>query len=110
MKHYLKRFEESVRYNWDNPALCDYKGDSFTFGEVATSIAKFHICFEEAGINKGDKIALCAKNSARWAISFLAANTYEAVVVPILADFTPESVNSLVNHSESTILFTNDDL
>ena len=110
MKHYLKRFEESVRYNWDNPALCDYKGDSFTFGEVATSIAKFHICFEEAGIKKGDKIALCAKNSARWAISFLAANTYEAVVVPILADFTPESVNSLVDHSESTILFTNDDL
>lgn len=110
MKHYLKRFEESVRYNWDNPALCDYKGDSFTFGEVATSIAKFHICFEEAGIKKGDKIALCAKNSARWAISFLAVNTYEAVVVPILADFTPESVNSLVDHSESTILFTNDDL
>lgn len=110
MKHYLKRFEESVRYNWDNPALCDYRGDSFTFGEVATSIAKFHICFEEAGIKKGDKIALCAKNSARWAISFLAANTYEAVVVPILADFTPESVNSLVDHSESTILFTNDDL
>lgn len=110
MKHYLTRLEESIKANWDNPALCDYKGDSFSFGEVATTIAKFHICFEKGGIKKGDKIALCAKNSARWAISFLAVNTYEAVVVPILADFTPESINSLVDHSESTILFTNNDI
>lgn len=110
MKHYLTRLEESIKANWDNPALCDYKGDSFSFGEVATTIAKFHICFEKGGIKKGDKIALCAKNSARWAISFLAVNTYEAVVVPILADFSPESINSLVDHSESTILFTNNDI
>mgnify|MGYP002516043261 FL=1 len=77
---------------------------------MATLIAKFHICFEEGGVKKGDKIALCAKNSAKWGISFLAINTYEAVAVPILADFTPDSINSLVDHSESVILFTNNDI
>lgn len=110
MKHYFTRLTEAVRANWDSPALCNYKGDEFTFGQVATLIAKFHICFEEAGVKKGDKIALCARNSAKWGISFLAANTYEAVVVPILADFKPESINSLVAHSESVILFTNNDI
>lgn len=109
-KHYFTRLEEAMRANWDSKALCNYRGDAFTFGEVATLIEKFHICFEEAGVKKGDKIAICAKNSARWGISFLAANTYDAVVVPILADFLPESVNGLVDHSESTILFTDTDL
>lgn len=110
MKHYLSRLQETVRAHWDAPALSNYKGESFTFGEIATHIEKFHIWFESAGIKKGDKIALCAKNSARWGISFLAANTYEAVVVPILADFHPDSVNSLVDHSESLILITDADM
>lgn len=110
MKHYFTRLTEAIRENWETPALCNYRGDEFTFGQVATLIAKFHICFEEGGVKKGDKIALCAKNSAKWGISFLAINTYEAIVVPILADFTPESVNSLVDHSESVILFTNADM
>lgn len=110
MKHYFTRLQEVMRAHWDSPALSNYKGESFTFGEVATHIEKFHIFFESAGIKKGDKIALCAKNSARWAVSFLAVNTYGAVVVPILADFHPESINALTDHSESKILITDADM
>ncbi len=110
MKHYLKRLEESMRANWENPALGNYGGETFTFGQVATQIEKLHIFFKNAGIEKQEKIALCAKNTARWGMSFLAANTYEAVVVPILADFHPDSIKSLVNHSESSILFTDNDI
>lgn len=110
MKHYFTRLQEQIREHWDAPALTDYKGESFTFGELAGHIAKFHILFESAGLGKGDKIALCARNSARWAVSFLAANTYGAVTVPILSDFHPDSVNSLVDHSDSVILITDNDI
>lgn len=110
MKHYFTRLQEQIREHWDAPALSNYKGESFTFGELAGHIEKFHILFEAAGVKKGDKIALCAKNSARWAISFLAANTYESVTVPILSDFHPDSINALVNHSESLLLITDEDL
>ena len=96
--------------NWERPALGNFRGELFTFGEVATNIAKLHVLYEAIGLKKGDKVALCAKNSARWGIAFFSANTYEAVVVPILADFHPESVNSLVDHSESTVLFTDSDI
>lgn len=110
MEHYFTLFEKAVRSNWDDKALCDYKGDSFTFGEMATKIAKFHVFFESIGLKKGDKVALCAKNSARWGIAFWASNTYGTVTVPILADFLPESVNGLVDHSESVILFTDNEI
>ena len=110
MKHYFTRLEESMKANWERPALGNYRGELFTFGEVATNIAKLHVLYEAIGLKKGDKVALCAKNSARWGIAFFSANTYEAVVVPILADFHPDSVNSLVDHSESTILFTDTDI
>ena len=110
MIHYLSRLQDTVRKNWDSPALCNYKGEEFTFGQLAVNIEKFHIFFEKAGISKGDKIALCAKNSARWAVSFLSINTYGAVVVPILSDFLPSTVCGLVNHSESRILFTDPDI
>ncbi len=110
MKHYFTRLEEAMRANWERPALGNYRGELFTFGEVATNIAKLHLLFETIGLKKGDKVALCAKNSARWGIGFFAANTYEAVVVPILADFHPDSVNSLVDHSESLVLFTDSDI
>ncbi|MDE6148077.1 MAG: AMP-binding protein [Bacteroidales bacterium] len=106
MKHYLKRLEEAVKANWDRPALCDYRGDRFTFSEMAEQIARLHILFGTAGLEKGKKVALCAKNSARWGISFFAVNTFEAVAVPILADFHPDSINALVDHSESIVLFT----
>jgi long-chain acyl-CoA synthetase len=109
-KHYFSRFEEAVKNNWERPALANFRGESFTFGELATQIAKFHVFFETIGLNKGDKVALCAKNSARWGVTFFAANTYEAVIVPILADFHPESVNSLVDHSESKVLLTDTDI
>jgi len=108
--HYLYRLQETIRSNWDKPALCNYGGESFSFGELAEDIEKFHILFEYAGLKKGEHIALCARNSARWAISFLAVNTFGAVVVPILSDFHPDSVNSLVDHSESTVLFTDTDI
>ena len=110
MKHYFTRFEEAVRANWERPALGNFRGEVFTFGQLAEQIAKFHVFFEAIGIKKGDKVALCAKNSARWGVTFFAANTYEAVLVPILADFHPESVNSLVDHSESLVLLTDSDI
>lgn len=110
MKHYLKRLEDAVKANWDRQALCNYRGEQFTFAEMAGHIARLHILFESAGLKKGMKVALCAKNSARWGIAFFAVNTYEAVVVPILADFHPDSINSLVDHSESLVLFTDADM
>ena len=110
MKHYFTRLQEAMKANWERPALGNYRGEVFTYGEVATQIAKLHVLYEAIGLKKGDKVALCAKNSARWGIAFFSANTYEAVVVPILADFHPESVNSLVDHSESTVLFTDTDI
>ena len=110
MKHYFTRLEEAVKANWERPALGNFRGELFTFGEFATQIAKFHVFFEAIGLKKGDKVALCAKNSARWGVTFFAANTYEAVLVPILADFHPDSVNSLVDHSESIVLLTDTDI
>ena len=110
MKHYFTRLEESIKKNWERPALGNFRGELFTFGELAENIAKLHVLYENCGLKKGDKVALCAKNSARWGVAFFSANTYEAVVVPILADFHPDSVNSLVDHSESLVLFTDADI
>ena len=108
--HYFSRLESTIKSNWDGIALANFRGETFTFGELAKQIARFHVFFETVGLKKGDKVALCAKNSARWGITFFAANTYEAVLVPILADFHPESVNSLVDHSESKVLLTDSDI
>ena len=108
--HYFSRLENTIKSNWNGIAVANYRGESFTYGELATQIARFHVFFEAVGLKKGDKVALCAKNSARWGITFFAANTYEAVLVPILADFHPESVNSLVDHSESKVLLTDTDI
>ena len=105
--HYLARLQDATKKYWDKPALNTIGGDSFTYAQMATDIARFHIVFEKAGFKKGDKIALCANNGARWGFAYLAVNTYETVIVPILADFKPESVMGLVNHSESIALFTN---
>ena len=105
--HYLQRLQDATRKFWDKPALNTIGGDSFTYAQMATSIARFHIVFEKAGFKKGDKIALCANNGAKWGFAYLAVNTFETVIVPILADFTPESVMGLVNHSDSVALFTN---
>lgn len=105
MTHYFSTLQSSMKKYWDRPALCNYRGETFTFADLATQIKKFDIAFRSAGIKKGDKIALCAKNTARWAVSFLAINVYEAVVVPILFDFHPDSITHLVDHSDSVLLF-----
>ena len=109
-KHYFSRLQEAINANWDRPCLCNFRGEEFTFGDFATNIAKLHLLYEKIGLKKGDKVALCAKNSARWGVAFFSVNTYEAVIVPILADFHPDSVNSLVDHSESLVLFTDTDI
>lgn len=110
MEHYFARLQNAIRLYWDKPAVCNYRGETFTYGQLATQIERFHIFFEACGLKKGDRIAICAKNTARMAVSFLSVNTYETVVVPILSEFTPESVNHLVDHSESLMLFTDSDI
>lgn len=107
MEHYLSRLQNATRNFWDKAALNTIGGESFTYSQMATQIEKFHLAFSAVGIKKGEKIALCASNGARWGMVFLAVNTYEAVIVPILADFTPENVTFLTDHSESVVLFTN---
>ena len=107
--HYLERLQNATRNYWDKASLNSIGGESFTYGQMAKQIEKFHLVFEALGVKKGDKIALHARNGARWGMTYLAVNTYEAVIVPILADFTPESAAFLTNHSESIILFTNED-
>lgn len=101
-------FETSIKENWDLPALSDYKGASYTYGEVGSQIKKLHLLFKLAGIKKGDKISLVGKNSANWCMAFLSTVTYGAVIVPILPDFKPEDIMNIVNHSDSVFLFTSD--
>ena len=107
--HYLERLQNATRKYWDKAALNSIGGESFTYGQMATQIEKFHLVFEKLGLKKGDKIALWARNGARWGMAYLAVNTYETVIVPLLADFTAENATFLVNHSESIALFTNED-
>lgn len=106
MKHYLERLQESMIAKWNTKALSDYRGESFTFANFATEIARLHTVYRVLGVDEGDKISLAAKNSSRWAMAFLATTTYRAVAVPILADFTPEAISNLVAHSDSQVLFT----
>lgn len=110
MKNYLKKLEEQIHLHAQNPALCDYEGATYTYAQVAEIIERYHIFFQTAGIRPGDKISICAKNSARWAILFFAVNTYEAVVVPILADFTASGTTKLVGHSDSLLLIADPDI
>ena len=110
MKHYLKKLEETIRERWDQKALCDYQGESFTYGDLATNIELFRLFLNEARITKSNKIAICARNSARWAIAFWDINVNGCVAVPLLADFHPNSITALTNHSDSVILFTDEDI
>ena len=109
MINYINQLTQTTRNYWDQKALCDWHGEEFTFGEVATNIARLHLLLEKTAIKKGQKITIFAPNSARWATTFLAVNTSGAVVVPLLADFTAEAVCNLVDHSESVVLFTDKD-
>lgn len=103
-QNFIKLYEKSFAENWDLPALSDYNGETFTYGDVAAQVAKLHLLYQEAGIKRGDKIAVFGKNSARWCISFMSVFTYGAVVVPILADFKPGDAHTIVNHSDAVML------
>jgi len=100
--------EKSIIDLWDRDALTDYRGATLQYHDVARKIEKLHILFENGGVEKGDKIALCGRNSANWAVAFLATLTYGAIAVPILHEFTADQVHNIVNHSEAKLLFVGD--
>ena len=100
---YVGLIEKSIIDHWDMPALTDYKGATLQYKDVARKIEKLHILFENAGIQSGDKIAICGRNSAHWAVAFLATLTYGAIAVPILHEFKAEQVHNIVNHSDARL-------
>ena len=103
-----KLIENSIKKNWDRPALSNYQGATLKYSDMARRMAKLHIAFEQCGLQKGDKVAICSRNQAHWGVSFLAAMTYGAVPVPILHEFKPGNIHYLVNHSEAKVLFVDD--
>ncbi len=107
-KSFLRLIENSIKNNWDLDALTDYKGATLQYKDVARKIEKIHIMFEAVGIKKGDKIALCGRNSSHWGVTFLATLTYGAVIVPILHEFKADNIHSIVNHSGARFLFVGD--
>ena len=105
-KHYLAFLQDTVKNKWENLALEDINSDNrYTFGTMAAKMEELHVLFQAMGIKPGDKIALCGRNCANWGVLFLAIETYKAVVVSILPDFTGEDIHGLVNHSEASLLF-----
>ena len=100
--------QKSIVDHWDMDALTDYKGATLQYHDVARKIEKLHIMFENSGVVKGDKIALCGRNSANWAVAFLATLTYGAIAVPILHEFMPDQIHNIVNHSDAKLLFVGD--
>ena len=110
MTHYIEKLQTTVREHWNQKALCDYEGDAFTYGEVARNIEEFRLFLAAAGIKRGEKMALCARNSARWAMTFWGINVNGCVAVPILADFHPNNVAALTNHSDSVVLFVDPEI
>ena len=104
-KDIILRIEDSIKKNWDRDALTDYKGCTLQYKDVARRIEKLHIMFSEVGIEPGDKISLCGRNSSNWGVAFLAALTYGAVPVPILHEFKADNVHNIINHSDSKLAF-----
>ena len=100
--------QKSIQDNWNLDALTDYQGQTLQYKDVARKIEKLHILFENSGVVKGDKIALAGRNSANWAVAFIATLTYGAAAVPVLHEFTPEQMHNIVNHSEAKLLFVGD--
>ena len=107
---FIALIEQSIKTNWYLNALTDYKGITLQYRDVARKIEKIHILLENAGIEKGDKIAICGRNSAHWTVTYLAVITYGAVVVPILHEFKADQVHNIVNHSEARLLFVGDQI
>lgn len=108
IKSVNKLFEKSFRSNWDRDALSNYKGTTYTYKEVAERVRYIQLAFEKYGLQKGDKVAICARNQANWGVSFLAAITWGAVPVPILHEFKSENIHHLVNHSDAKVLFVDE--
>lgn len=107
---FIAFLEDSIKKNWDLDALTDYKGATLQYKDVARKIEKLHIIFELSGIKQGDKIAVCGRNSSHWGVTFLAAVTYGAVIVPILHEFKSDNIHNIVNHSEARLLFVGDQI
>jgi long-chain acyl-CoA synthetase len=107
-ERFVSYVEESIIKNWNLPALSDYNGEKMTYADTGDTILRFHLLFTRMGIRKGDKIALVGKNSARWCCVYLAVTSYGAVVVPILPDFKPDDIQSIINHSDSILLFSSE--
>ena len=102
---FLKLIEYSIKEHWHLPSLTDYEGAEHNYKDVARWIEKLHILFEEGGIQPGDKVALCSRNTSNWGIAFLATLTYGAVAVPILNEFKPDTIHHIINHSGARLLF-----
>ena len=110
-ENFIRLFENSIKVNWDEPAFTDYiEEHTLTYAEVGTEVAKLHLLFDTIGIEKGTKISLIGKNGTNWCVTYIAAVTYGAVIVPILRDFNPNDVHHIVNHSDSTLLFISDSI
>ncbi len=107
-KCFIQNIEESIINNWSQDALTDYLGETLRYSDVAQRIAKLHIAMETMGLQKGDKVAICGRNSANWVVAFFSVITYGCVVVPIQNEFRPEQVHNIVNHSEAKFLFVGD--
>ena len=105
---YNALIEKSIIDHWDMDALTDYKGQTLQYHDVARKIEKVHILFEKSGIQRGDKIALCGRNSSQWTVAFIATLTYGAIAVPILHEFMPDQIHNIVNHSDARLLFAGD--
>ena len=108
MRHFISYFNDSVKKHWDLPAVTNFGKETYTYGQMAEGMEKYHILFEEAGIKKGDKIAIYARNSAEWCIAYFATLTYDAVTVPFLPDFLPAAVAELASFSECKMLIIDD--
>lgn len=104
-RNFVKTLEVSLKDNWERPCFSDYQGDTQSYSDIAKSILIFHEVFKTCGLKKGDKVAVCGKNSVNWAKVYLATVTYGGVIVPILPDFSPEDVANIVNHSDSRLFF-----
>ena len=105
---FLQLIEDSIKKNWDLDALTDYNGATLQYKDVARKIEKVHIFLEEAGVKKGDKIAICGRNSSHWGVTYLAILTYGAIVVPILHEFKADNIHHIVNHSDARMLYVGD--
>ena len=110
MEHYLNHINAAIKKYWDTPAICNFGAETLTYGDIARGIEKYHILFKECGIEKDDKIAICAGNSAHWGVAFLAAATYDAVLVPLLPDFLPKSVVELTCFADCKMLLVDNNI